>query len=76
MAKRTASKTPPKERKRIDGDGCFTIITVDREKNTVSLDVEGYPVTLTCWPENNSKPYQQVKAILVDAVVEAGKGTQ
>lgn len=75
MAKRTATKTPPKERKRIDGDGRFTVVTVDREKNVVSLDVGGYPVTLICSPENNSKPYQQVKAILANAVAEAGKKT-
>lgn len=69
MVKRIATKTPPKEKKRIDGDGRFTIVTVDWEQNVVSLDVGGYPVTLICSPENNSKPYQQVKAILVDAVV-------
>lgn len=71
MAKRIATKTPPKERKRIDGDGHFTIVTVDREQNVVSLDVGGYPVTLTCQPEDNSKPYQQVKAILLDTMVGA-----
>lgn len=68
MAKRIATKTPPKEKKRNDGDGRFTIVAVDREQNVVSLDVGGYPVKLICSPENNSKPYQQVKAILVDAV--------
>lgn len=69
MAKRTAAKTPPKERKRIDGDGCFTIVTVDREKNTVSLDVGGYSVTLNCSPQSNLDLYRQIKTILVDTIV-------
>lgn len=66
--------TPPKERKNINGsvpskvdrDGHFTIIDIDRERHTVSLDVGGCPVTLICSPQNNPKPYQRVKAILLD----------
>lgn len=72
-------KMPPKERKIIDGpfvseldrEKCLTITAVDRKQHTVSLNIGGFPVTLICSPENNPKPYQQVKAILLDMVAGA-----
>lgn len=76
MAERI-NKTPPIEKKKIDGsdrDGHFTIAEIDREHHTVSLDVGGCPVTLICFPQNNPKPYQQIKSILLDMV--AGSTSQ
>ncbi len=66
------TETPPTERKNVSGidrEGHFTIIEIDREQHTVSLDVGGYPVTLICSPQNNPKAYQQIKSILLDMIV-------
>lgn len=67
-------KTPPIERKKNDGidqERHFTIKTIDREQHTIALDVGGCSVTLICSPQNNPKPYQQIKKILLDVVAGA-----
>lgn len=71
----SVSMTPPKERQRT-GPAIprpkqkehLTIIGVDQEQHTIRLNVDGFPVTLTCSPQNNAKTYQQVKAVLLNVV--------
>ncbi len=68
--------TPPQERENIDGsafdqEGQFTITSIDRKQHIIELNVGGCPVTLVCSPQNNSKPYQLVKAILLDMVASS-----
>lgn len=70
---------PPKERKKRAGlpaspdcgEGDICIMAVDRGRNTIRLQVNDCPVTLTCAPESNLDTYQRVKSILLDTVVEA-----
>lgn len=74
----SAPMTPPKERQRI-GPAIprpkqkehLTIIGVDREQHTIHLDVDGFPVTLICSPQNNTKTYQQVKTVLLDTLANS-----
>lgn len=70
----SVSMTPPTKRKREIGSSAkpkehLTITAVDQEQHTICLNVDGYPVTLICSPQNNSETYQQVKMILLDTVV-------
>ena len=48
-----------------------TIASVDREQNIIHLMVKGYPVTAICSPQNNPDIYEQIKTILVGAVLKA-----
>lgn len=52
-------------------EGGFTIQEVDRENNTVSLTINGCDVTLICSKDNNPKPYEQIKTILLGTVVSS-----
>jgi len=72
---------PPQERKNIDGsalnqEGQFTITSIDRKQHIIELDVGGCPVTLVCSPQNNSRPYQLVKTILLDMVANSAPQDQ
>lgn len=68
--------TPPTKRKREIGSSAkptehLAITAVDQAQHTICLNVDGYPVTLLCSPQNNTKTYQQVKTILLDTVVNS-----
>lgn len=71
--------TPPTERKRCisrpcskeNPQGSITISAVDRAQNTVQLEIDGCPVTLSCTPQSKPETYYQVKAILLDTVVHS-----
>lgn len=68
--------TPPIKRKREIRPSAkpkerLAITAVDQAQHTICLNVDGYPVTLVCSPQNNAKTYQQVKAILLDTVVNS-----
>lgn len=68
---------PPKERNIGSAmslscaEGSFTIQEIDRENHTVYLIVNGCAVTLLCSTENNLKPYEQIKTILLGTVVSS-----
>ena len=46
-----------------------TISSVDREQNIINMVVKGCPVTAICSPQNNPDIYEQIKTILVGAVL-------
>lgn len=48
-----------------------TISSVDHEQNIIHLIVKGCPVTAICSPQNNPDIYEQIKMILVGAVLKA-----
>ena len=48
-----------------------TISSVDHEQNIIHLIVKGCPVTAICSPQNNPEIYEQIKMILVGAVLKA-----
>mgnify|MGYP001624112159 FL=1 len=48
-----------------------TISSVDREQHIINMVVKGYPVTAICSPQNNPDIYEQIKTILVGAVLKA-----
>lgn len=48
-----------------------TISSVDREQHIINMVVKGCPVTAICSPQNNPDIYEQIKTILVDAVLKA-----
>lgn len=68
---------PPKERNIGSAmplscaEGSFTIQEIDRENNTVSLIINGCDVTLICSKDNNPKPYEQIKTILLGTVASS-----
>ncbi len=71
MAERMTG-TLPAERKRIgdcDREGHLKIASIDRERHTVDLAVDGCPVTLICSPQSSPKTYQRIKSVLLDMVV-------
>ena len=48
-----------------------TISSVEHEQNIIDLMVKGCPVTAICSPQNNPEIYEQIKMILVGAVLKA-----
>lgn len=72
---------PPREKKRYVGkpgstdtpQGSITISAVDRAQNTIHLEIDGCPVTLSCTAQSNPETYRQVKAILLDTVIHSPK---
>lgn len=48
-----------------------TISSVDREQHIINMVVKGCPVTAICSPHNNPDIYEQIKTILVGAVLKA-----
>ena len=48
-----------------------TISSVDREQHIINMVVKGCPVTAICSPQSNPDIYEQIKTILVGAVLKA-----
>ena len=48
-----------------------TISSVDREQHIINMVVKGCAVTVICTPQNNRDIYEQIKTILVGAVLKA-----
>ena len=48
-----------------------TISSVDREQHIINMVVKGCPVTAICSPQNNPDIYEQIKTILVGAILKA-----
>ena len=48
-----------------------TISSIDREQHIINMVVKGCPVTAICSPHNNPDIYEQIKTILVGAVLKA-----
>lgn len=46
----------------------LNIIKVDKENNTIFLQVDGYPVTVACREEPNVEVYEKVKALLISCI--------
>ena len=51
----------------------IAVCSVDKENHTVSLTVDGCPVTAVCTPENNAEVYQDIKEMLIDSLIRAVK---
>lgn len=49
----------------------ITISSIDRERHIINMMVKGCPVTAICSPQSNPEIYEQIKAILVSAVLKA-----
>ena len=58
-----------------EGDGDInedvTISSVDREQHIINMVVKGCPDMAICSPQNNPDIYEQIKTILVGAVLKA-----
>ena len=48
-----------------------TISSVDREQHIINMVDKGCPVMAICSPQNNPDIYEQIKTILVGAVLKA-----
>ena len=48
-----------------------TISSVDREQHIINMVVKGCPVMAICSPQNNPDIYEQIKTILVGALLKA-----
>lgn len=51
----------------------ISVCSVDRDKHTISLTVDGCPVTAVCAPENNKEMYRDIKELLIDSLVRSAK---
>lgn len=51
-------------------DGEVIVSSVDYERHTMQLIVKGHPVTVICSPRSAPEVYEQIKEILIRAVLE------
>ena len=41
---------------------------IDYENHTIYLNVQGYPVTVVCTPQDNPAAYERVRSILLEMI--------
>ena len=47
----------------------FQVSSVNRQKHTIHMIVNGAAVTAVCTPQNNPEVYHQVKSMLINTIV-------